>query len=151
VRVENEPYVWYPQRAGRVDLVVERARQTGGIGDPVIRQEIANVLALSKCAQWFAARGNSRGPAGSISKLAASRIARACNRVHTAISGWEAMFEGEDSPHDGIIGEILLSTPATSIAGGTDEIQKNIISERILEMPKETRFDGGPFKDVARN
>ena len=81
----------------------------------------------------------------------ASRIAQAAARVHTAISGPEAMFEGERSARDGIIAEILLSTPATSIAGGTDEIQKNIISERILEMPKEPRFDGGPFKDVPRN
>lgn len=155
VRVENEPYVWYPQRAGRVDLVVERAAETGAINDPVIRQDIAGLLALAKCAEWYAARGRARPSsqpaAGSINKLAASRIAQSAARVHTAISGASALLEGEEGPHHGIIGEILLSTPATSIAGGTDEIQKNIISERILEMPKEPRFDGGPFKDVPRN
>jgi alkylation response protein AidB-like acyl-CoA dehydrogenase len=36
-----EPYKWYPQRAGRVDLVVERAKTTGRASDPVVRQEIA--------------------------------------------------------------------------------------------------------------
>ena len=46
-RVENEtamaPYKWYPQRAGRVDLVLDRARETGAIADKVVRQEIAQV------------------------------------------------------------------------------------------------------------
>jgi alkylation response protein AidB-like acyl-CoA dehydrogenase len=151
LEIANEPYTWYPQRAGRIDMLVDRAKETGAIEDPTVRQEIARALSLQKCAGWFAARGLARGPAGSITKLAASRVARAGNHAHTAITGTDAMYEGADSPHEGVIGEILLSTPATSIAGGTDEIQKNIISERILEMPKETRFDGGPFKDVPKN
>ena len=42
--------------------------------------------------------------------------------------------------------------PAISIAGGTDEIQRNIISERILSMPKEARHDTDrPFREVPRN
>ena len=62
------------------------------------------------------------------------------------------MLTGEDSPMDGTIAEILVSTPAISIAGGTDEIQKNIISERVLKMPKEPRSDTDrPFRDVPKN
>jgi len=39
-----EPYKWYPQRAGRVDLVMKRARETGRIVDPVLRQEIGKAV-----------------------------------------------------------------------------------------------------------
>ena len=158
VEVANEPYRWYPQRAGRVDLIVERAHETGAIKDPVTRQEIAKLLMLNQSAQWTAARaraaqqaGKPQGPEGSLGKLAASNIARLASKVHTMITGSDAMLTGSDSPMDGIIAEILVSVPAVSIAGGTDEIQKNIIAERVLEMPKETRFDTGPFKDVPRN
>ncbi len=153
-----EPYKWYPQRAGRVDLILRRAEETGAITDPVVREEIAKLLILSKSAEWTARRaraaqrqGRPQGPEGSLGKLAASNIARACAHVHTLITGTDAMLTGADSPMGGTIAEILVSVPATSIAGGTDEIQRNIISERVLGMPKEPRFDTGPFRDVPRN
>lgn len=153
------PYTWYPQRSGRVDLVIERARQTGCNADPVVRQEIAKLMVLAQSAEWTAKRaraaqeqGRSPGPEGSLGKLAASEVARAANRVHTLISGADAMLTGADSPMGGIIAEVLISTPAISIAGGTDEIQKNIISERVLKMPKETRFDTDrPYREVPKN
>ena len=154
-----EPYKWYPQRAGRVDLIMPRANETGGINDPVMRQEIAKVLTMSKAAEWTARRartaqeqGRAQGPEGSLGKLASSVIARAAARVHTALSGADAMLTGDDSPMNGLIAEIFVSVPATSIAGGTDEIQRNIIAERVLKMPKEPREDTDrPFRDVPRN
>ncbi|MBT4488269.1 MAG: acyl-CoA dehydrogenase [Rhodospirillaceae bacterium] len=153
------PYKWYPQRMGRVDLVIQRAKETGTFEDPTVRQEIAKLLIMAKSAEWTARRareaqvqGRNQGPEGSIGKLAASHLARLANQVHTQISGADAMLTGEDSPMDGVIAEILVSTPAISIAGGTDEIQRNIISERVLGMPKEPRNDTDrPFRDVPRN
>jgi alkylation response protein AidB-like acyl-CoA dehydrogenase len=154
-----EPYKWYPQRAGRVDLAVPRARETGRIADPVVRQELARLLMLSQSSEWLAARaraaqelGRPQGPEGSLGKLAGSEVSRMAARVHTLIAGADAMLAGRDGPADGLIAEILLSTPANSIAGGTDEIQRNIISERVLKMPRETSVDTNkPFKDVPRN
>jgi alkylation response protein AidB-like acyl-CoA dehydrogenase len=152
------PYTWYPQRAGRVDLVMERAQATGKINDPVVRQEIAKLLILAKAAEWTARRaraaqemGRPQGPEGSLGKLASSHVARAAARVHTYISGADALLTGPDSPMGGIIAEILVSVPATSIAGGTDEIQRNIIAERVLQMPKDPSIDTNrPFRDVPR-
>jgi alkylation response protein AidB-like acyl-CoA dehydrogenase len=153
------PYTWYPQRAGRPDLVVERARQTGTSGDPVIRQHVARVVSMARVAQWtqqraLAARalGRPPGPEGSLGKLASSNIARASSLAHAAMTGADAMLTGADSPLEGTIAEILVSVPAVSIAGGTDEIQHNILSERILGLPKEPQLDRDqPFRDVPRN
>ncbi|WP_293680800.1 acyl-CoA dehydrogenase family protein [uncultured Phenylobacterium sp.] len=154
-----EPYVWYPQRTGRVDLVLEGARASGKLDDPVVRQEIAKLLSLAKSVEWTARRaraaqaaGRPPGPEGSLGKLAASLIARAAARVHTQIAGADAMLTGADGPLEGLIAEILVSTPAISIAGGTDEIQRNIIAERVLRMPKEPSPDlDRPFRDVPRS
>ncbi len=153
-----EPYKWYPQRAGRVDLVLPRASETGKIDDPVVRQEVARLLIMYRSAQWTASRaraaqaqGMPQGPEGSLGKLAASHVARQASKVHTLISGADAMLKGSDGALNGTIAEILVSVPATSIAGGTDEIQHNIIAERVLGMAKEPRSDTGPFKDVPKN
>ena len=92
-----EPYKWYPQRAGRVDLLLERAKATGKINDPVVRQELAKVLVLSKSAEWTAMRaraaqqlGRPQGPEGSLGKLLGSHVARAAARVHTMLDGANA-------------------------------------------------------------
>jgi alkylation response protein AidB-like acyl-CoA dehydrogenase len=154
-----ETYKWYPQRAGRPDLVVERARATGASADARVRQEVARVLARYQSSRWTAERsraalaaGRTPGPEGSIGKLATSEVAREAARAHALIMGAAGLLSGPDSPLDGIVAEILVSVPAQSIAGGTDEIQKNIIGERALGLPREPAADAGrPFREQPRN
>jgi alkylation response protein AidB-like acyl-CoA dehydrogenase len=162
-RAETEEYFktyrWYPQRAGRADLVVDLARQQGRARDPLIRQEIAALYALQRAHQWTMqraqaarAQGRSPGPEGSIGKLAASLVARAAARLHSRIASADALLSGPSSLRDGVVAEVLVSVPAQSIAGGTDEIQRNIIGERVLGLPKEPSVDRDvPFRLVPRN
>jgi alkylation response protein AidB-like acyl-CoA dehydrogenase len=151
-------YSWYPQRAGRADLVIEHARSMGVAADPLIRQEIARLVTLQRVSQWTADRakrarqlGRPPGPEGSIGKLALSSIARQAARVHSMIAGAHGLLAGEDAPGplNELLAEITLSVPAQSIAGGTDEIQHNIIGERVLGLPREPDpFRGRPYREV---
>jgi alkylation response protein AidB-like acyl-CoA dehydrogenase len=153
-----EPHKWYPQRAGRPDLVIARAVAEGKARDPVVRQEIARLMELTYTARWTAARaaatraaGRPPGPEGSLGKLVSSAIARQAARVHSLIAGASGMLTGTGAPLDGTIAEILVSVPAISIAGGTDEIQRTIIGERILGLPREPDASRDlPFRDVPR-
>lgn len=159
LEMDNEPYTWYPQREGRPDLILQRAQDTGAIEDDAVRQEMAKLFCLTEAARISADRlaahqksgGQGVLPAGSIGKLGASVIARQAAHVHTMISGASAMLSGPESAVEGVIAETLISVPAISIAGGTDEIQRNIIAERVLGMPKEQRMDTGPFREIPRN
>jgi alkylation response protein AidB-like acyl-CoA dehydrogenase len=152
-------YVWYPQRAGRADLVPVQAEATGRAADPVIRQDVAALIALERAARWNVdrsraarAQGRPPGPEGSLAKLCGSHIARASASAHARIAGADAMLTGPGSPVDGIVAEVLVSVPGASIAGGTDEIQHDIIGERVLGLPKEPSVDRDvPFRDVRTN
>ena len=139
-----ETYKWYPQRAGRVDLVVPQLTNTGHGHDVTARDEAMKVISLQRASAWTAERarvmrdlGHPPGPEGSVGKLATSSAARLASHVLARTTGADAMLDSSDDSVEGIVSEVILSVPAQSIAGGTDEIQKNILGERILGLPRE--------------
>ena len=150
-------YAWYPQRAGRADLVVPRAQHNGCSTDPVVREAVADLVSFRRASEWTASRarasralGRAPGPEGSLGKLAASEVARRCGGVHTKIAGADGMLRDVDGDDiAAVVAEVLVSTPAQSIAGGTDEIQHDIIGEQVLGLPREPSADRGvAFRDV---
>ena len=151
-------YVWYPQRAGRADLLVRNAQESGRVHEAVIRDRLGQVTSLDQTARWTAKRAQAAaksgraGPEGSIGKLVGSEIARQAAALHGSIAGAHAMLNGPDSPLDGLVAEIIVSQPGQSIAGGTDQIQRNIIGEKALGLPREPAVDIDiPFRDVRTN
>ena len=151
-------YEWYPQRKGRVDLVADQAQAQGLSQDLIARNEMMKLISFEKASGWTAGRaraarelGRPPGSEGSIGKLALSEIARDANAVHTSIAGSKALLKSGDDPIDETVAEVIVSTPAQSIAGGTDEIQRNILGENVLGLPKEPDPNKGkPFRDVGR-
>jgi alkylation response protein AidB-like acyl-CoA dehydrogenase len=153
-------YIWYPQRIGRADLLKPHAQATGRNTDPLVRQKIAYVQSLVMLDRFTKERakaareaGQAPGPEGSIAKLVLSRIAKAAADAHSSIGGMSTLVpEGEDAALGGTAAEIELSWPAQSIAGGTDEVQLNIIGERVLGLPKEPQVDTEvAFREVRKN
>jgi alkylation response protein AidB-like acyl-CoA dehydrogenase len=143
-----------PGRAGGVDYV-ELARATGKNTDPVMRQRIAALFTLERANQWTTQRARAdRGASSSLaslSKLAMSRILHSGAQLTSDLLGAESVLEGEHFEEAAEINRSSFAAFFNSIGGGTDQIQRNIIGERILGLPKEPELDREvPFRDVRK-
>jgi alkylation response protein AidB-like acyl-CoA dehydrogenase len=135
--------------------LVELARSAGVLSDPAIRQDIARVRGLQALNALNVARAKAdlgqgtSSPVMSLGKLAMSRILHESARVQTEILAAGSLLEGPDYPRAEDANFLTLNAYFTSIGGGTDQIQRNIISERVLGMPKEPEVDREiPFREV---
>jgi acyl-CoA dehydrogenase len=126
--------------------------------DPAVRQELAQayihgrLLALTGYRSMTKiAKGGIPGPEGSAMKLVGTRLASEVADTASKILGLRGILLGEDAPDDGAWAQAFLSAPGIHIAGGTDEIMKNIIGERVLGLPKEPRIDTtAPFRELRQ-
>ena len=130
----------------------ELAKEFGRSTEPVIRQRVALHRSLTTIAGFNqqrvraeAAAGRSPGPTSSTTKLFRSIVTRLNRDLGPQIIGAYGMLAGEDAPHGGAVTRATLQSPSVSIAGGTDEVQHNIIGERVLGLPREPEVD----RDVA--
>jgi alkylation response protein AidB-like acyl-CoA dehydrogenase len=142
-------------RAEKTNLLVELAREAGRLGDPYIRQQIARVDALATVNRWNTQRSKTavdRSEAATLmalGKIAMSRILHETARVETEIVGAEAMLAGPENPVGDAVTFRTMNAYFTSIGGGTDQIQRNIIGERVLGLPKEPEpYRNTPFREL---
>ncbi len=136
--------------------VIEVARSLEREADPILRQRLAELVAKEEVSRLMGLRsaaavraGRRPGAEGSVRKIARSDISRMASAVGMETLGAHGLVVGEETPGQGRLQRQALSSPGTSIAGGTDEIQRNIIGERVLGLPKEPRLDVDvPFRDL---
>ncbi|HVM07419.1 MAG TPA: acyl-CoA dehydrogenase family protein [Acidimicrobiales bacterium] len=136
--------------------IFELAREFDANTDPVQRDRIMRYFTLTEThrlnlqrARAATAAGKRPGPEVSTAKLTTSKIAHTTRDVTLGIEGAHGMLYGDDAPHGGRYQQIGLRAHASSIAGGSDEIQRNIIGERVLGLPKEPQVDRDqPFKEL---
>ncbi|MDH4144878.1 MAG: acyl-CoA dehydrogenase family protein [Acidimicrobiia bacterium] len=138
--------------------LVELARELGRSDDPVVRQGLARLHTLRLVNDWNNQRGKAAlaqgtsSPTVSLGKLAMSNMLHFAGGLQAQILGPEATIAGASSPRAADAAYSLLNAFFTSIGGGTDQIQRNIIGERILGLPKEPEVDKDvAFRDVRRS
>jgi len=130
---------------GHFRRVLNLAHYVGRSGDPVVRQRLADLYMRSALLRINGQRvqeklrsGQTPGPEGSIGKLAWTQLMSATSEVVSELLGPRlAADTGEWGTY--AWGEYVLGAPGYRIAGGSDEIQRNIIGERVLGLPKEPR------------
>ncbi|MGH7803421.1 MAG: acyl-CoA dehydrogenase family protein, partial [Candidatus Binatia bacterium] len=124
------------------------------IEDPAVRQRLAEFYARSKGLQYTSyriltalSRGRLPGPEASIGKLVSASLVQEMAAFAIELQGVDGavMEEGDGS----LWQDTYLGIPGMRIAGGSDEIMRNIIAERVLGLPAEPRADKGvPFRKI---
>ena len=138
------------------DTLVAAATAAGRLGDPVVRDQLMRIYAMETTKSLVALRtrgelqaGKAPGPGGSLGKLATSAIARQFRSVALEIAGPVSVAWDADRPDGGALQQQMISSLSAGIAGGTDEIQRNIIGDRVLGLPRDVALDTNtPFKDL---
>jgi len=135
------------------------ARRRGLEKDALVRQEIVQLYIAEQVLRMMGqkmrdeiAAGIQVGSKGSAAKLATALISRQAASLGMRLAGPDAQAWSADDPQGGTLARELCFSPMTAIAGGTSEIQRNTIGERVLGLPKEPQLDRDvPFREVKQN
>ena len=146
--------------AGAHTMFIELARQNGSINNPTIRQGLMKLHTAGEIGRYTTLRmralkasGGDTAGAGNLAKLSMSEIMRRSRDVGLAITGPYGTLHAYDSsvrreldvatgnPMRGFITGMALFAQAPPIYGGTDQVQRNILGERVLGLPKEPNND----------
>jgi alkylation response protein AidB-like acyl-CoA dehydrogenase len=137
---------------GTINEVIDLARRKGLNGDARVRQQIADLYSKTRISRFLsmrtltaASQGKVPGPEGSVGKLFGARIMTQMGELTVSLAGPEAAAGNTR------YAAAMLGAPAGHIAGGSDEVMKNILGERVLGLPGEPRPDKGvAWREVPR-
>jgi alkylation response protein AidB-like acyl-CoA dehydrogenase len=148
-------------------LLIDLAKGNGKINDPSIRQDLIRLHTLNELGRFMNLRmkgGDKVAGAPNIAKLSMSNIVRLSRDLGLAILGplgtlhaynaqdSKKLTDATGNPFSPMVTEMALFAQAPPIYGGTDQVQKNIIGERVLGLPKEPSNEKiTPFKDLPKN
>jgi alkylation response protein AidB-like acyl-CoA dehydrogenase len=141
-----------------LDDLLALARDLGASGDPLVRQGLAAAWSRGQITRYLQMRirtatgqGRPPGPEASVMKLRAAWNMKANAELALAIQGASGMLAGEAAPELGRWQQHFLSAPSIRIAGGSDEVQRNVMGERTLALPPDPRVDKTvPFREIPR-
>jgi alkylation response protein AidB-like acyl-CoA dehydrogenase len=152
-------------------VFVELARANGSIKEPAVRQQLMKLHTLTEIGRFTnlrakaeRARGRDLPGAGNLGKLAMSEVVRTSRDVGLAIlgplgtlhsyttAGREDLDAATGAPQAAYVTEMALFAQGPPIYGGTDQVQRNIVGERVLGLPKEPSDDRTrPWSELPRN
>jgi alkylation response protein AidB-like acyl-CoA dehydrogenase len=157
--------------ASGAELMIQLAKGGPAADDATVRQDLARLYTLGELGRFNALRLKAAKESGAdipgmpnIAKLSMSQITRLSREVGLRIigasgmlhaydaEGRKALIEATGNPANAMVTEMALLSPAPSIYGGTDQIQRNIIGERILGLAKEPGGERStPFAELPKN
>ena len=141
-----------------VDDLIALAGRFGVRDDPVVRQRIAETyerMQMLKFMGWrvqtAVSRGEQPGPESSVLKLAYTRQLSKLGDLGLSIAGAAGMLNDSNDTAVHNWTSTFLNQWASRIGGGTDEVQRNIVGERVLGLPGDPRVDKDvPFRSLPR-
>ena len=139
--------------------VLTLARTCADPEDPVVRQRLADLYTRFQILRFLgyrvrtaAERGEMPGPESSVLKLVVSALYETGGSLVVDLEGPGGMLIGDDAPYSGKFQDLFMGQWAPRIGGGTDQVQRNIIGERVLGLPGDIRADKAvPFRDLPRS
>jgi alkylation response protein AidB-like acyl-CoA dehydrogenase len=148
----------YAQRGGSAQLIIDKARTLGLVDNPVVRRQLANLWAEETIFGYLHHRvgaavmaGREPGPEGSILKLAMGAFIGLAAGTGADLVGAAAVAWEPDAPLADGWSERLCGAPCFTIAGGTTEVLKNLVAERVLGLPRDNADDRDvPFDEWIR-
>jgi alkylation response protein AidB-like acyl-CoA dehydrogenase len=138
--------------------LIELARKRGRADDPVLRQALVDVWTRQQIQKYLGYRlqtalskGVPPGPETSVMKLFAAEYLRRLGNAALEMLGPEGQLLDDTTAGGTDWQNRFLFAPAIRIAGGSNEVQRNIMAERVLGLPGEIRADRDvPFRELGR-